>query len=108
VRFKVYLLRRRGRRLPWREVQNGPSFVGDLRTHSVDHGGERYNVASLHPIGSPMEQPAVPELYEPVLLGFSVLAFRLRGFERVGEGDNAHSVVQEWHVEAQQADIRQR
>jgi len=53
VRFKVYLLRRRGRRLPWRVVQNGPSYVGDLRTHSVDIGGERYTAASLHPDRQP-------------------------------------------------------
>jgi hypothetical protein len=30
MRFKVFLLRHRGRRLSWREVHNGPSFVGHL------------------------------------------------------------------------------
>lgn len=41
-----------------------------------------------------------PPLYEPVLLGFAPIAFRLRGFERVGRGNDAYTVVQEWHVEA--------
>jgi len=99
VHFKIYLLRRRGRRLPWRVVVNGPTYVGDLVTHTVDHGGDRYNVATLRQAGAPKAGELVPDLYEPVLLGFAPLAFRLRGFERVGEGDAAKGVVQEWHCE---------
>jgi hypothetical protein len=38
-------------------------------------------------------------LYQPVLLGFSTLAFRLRGFERVERGASVFGVVQEWHCE---------
>jgi hypothetical protein len=38
-------------------------------------------------------------LYQPVLLGFAPLAFRLRGFERVEGHDGGDGVVQEWHVE---------
>jgi hypothetical protein len=30
--FKVYLMRRGGRRLSWRDVLNGRAYVGDLRT----------------------------------------------------------------------------
>jgi hypothetical protein len=99
VRFKVYLLRRRGRRLSWREAQNGPAYVGTLVTHTEEHGGERYNVTTLQP-DDPMKADDMPQLYEAVLLGFAPTAFRLRGFERVGQGDNAYSVVQEWHVES--------
>jgi hypothetical protein len=99
VRFKVYLLRRRGRRLPWREARNGPVYVGRLVTHSEEHGGERYSVTAIQP-DDPMSTDRPPPLYEAVLLGFAPIAFRLRGFERVGEGDNAYSVVQEWSVEA--------
>lgn len=99
MRFKVYLMRRRGRRLPWREVINAPAYVGDLKTHNVDHGGERFLVATLHDAGAPIDGELVPDLYEPVLVGFATLAFRLRGFERVGQGDDAHGVVQEWHCE---------
>ena len=49
MRFKVYLLRRQGRRLPWREVKNSPSYVGDLISHTVEAGGERYRVLTLRP-----------------------------------------------------------
>jgi hypothetical protein len=98
VRFKVYLLRRRGRRLSWRDAQNGHAYIGALVTHEEQHGGERYSVLNLQP-ADPMSNDKPPPLYEPVLLGFAPIAFRLRGFERVGQGDNAYAVVQEWHIE---------
>jgi hypothetical protein len=99
LRFKVYLLRKRGRRLPWREVQNGPRHVGELITQAVDVKGQRYQVVTLRP-ADPMVHSPIPELYEPVLLGFYTLAFRLRGFERAGGPDGDFAVVQEWHCEA--------
>jgi hypothetical protein len=99
VIFKVRLLRARGRRLRWRDVANGPAHIGQLTTHSIDFHGERYNVATLRPV-DPMAEALVPSLYEPVLIGFSVLAFRLRGFERVERGGETLGVVQEWHCEA--------
>jgi hypothetical protein len=99
MRFKVYLMRRRGRRLLWREVVNGPAYIGDLRTHAVDRGNERFQVARLAVADAPAAGSAVPDLYEPVLLGFSPLAFRLRGFESVGAADGSAGVVQEWHCE---------
>jgi hypothetical protein len=98
VKFKVSLLRKRGRRLSWRDVVNGPSHVGDLVTHDLVLRGWRYNVASLRP-GDPMTQSPIPDLYEPVLVGFAPLAFRLRGYERVESTSGDFSVVQEWHCE---------
>ena len=98
MHFKVYLLRRRGRRLAWREAQNGHTYVGTLVTHYEQHGEERYSVLQLQP-SDPMSSDRPPPLYEAVLLGFAPIAFRLRGFERVGQGDNAYTVVQEWHIE---------
>jgi len=47
--FRVELLRRNGRLLAWREVQNGPSFTGDLVTYRLRVGKEDYNVAGLQP-----------------------------------------------------------
>lgn|SRR5688572_18252141 len=98
MRFKVYLLRDRGRRLPWRDVINGPNYVGDLVSEQVTIGEGRFNLIRLR-----AEDPAVPSpiapLYEPVLLGFFTLAFRLRGFESVSRGTSAFGVVQEWHCE---------
>lgn len=99
MRFKVQLLRRRGRRIPWREAVNNPAFVGDLITHTVKHGNEEYKVAALHPIASPKATAPIPDLYEPVLLGFAPLAFRLRGYERIDGPGGAIGVVQEWHCE---------
>lgn len=98
MRFKVYLLRRRGRRLPWQEVKNGPTYTGRLSTHVEQHNGDPYRVLKLEP-SDPMSEHRPPALYEPVLLGFAPLAFRLRGFERVEGQDGGYSVVQEWHCE---------
>ena len=47
MRCRVYPLRRRGRRLPWREVSNAPRFEGDLSTYYLTLKGERYFVAKL-------------------------------------------------------------
>jgi len=96
--FKVSLLRSRGRRIPWRVVVNGPHYVVHLATDSTEIDGERYHVATLRP-AQPMQEVLVPELYEPALVGFSVLAFRLRGFERVAAARGAFGAVQEWHCE---------
>jgi hypothetical protein len=98
MRFKIYLLRSRGRRLSWQQARNGPSYVGRLVTHLEQHGGEQYKVTTLQP-DDPMQQPR-PALYEAQLMGFAPIAFRLRGFERIDEAAGARSVVQEWHIEA--------
>jgi hypothetical protein len=98
MRFRVYVLRHRGRRLPWRDVINGPRYVGDLVTHHVTVGEERFEVAELRGTDA-IAPPPIPPLYEPVLLGFAPLAFRLRGIERVQRGGEIFAVVQEWHCE---------
>jgi hypothetical protein len=99
MRFKVYLLRQRGRRLPWRDVLNGPHHVGELMMHAVDVKGQRYQVLTLRP-ADPVAPAPIPDLYEPVLFAFTTLAFRLRGFERVESPRDGFSVVQEWHCES--------
>lgn len=98
MRFKIYRLRYRGRRLPWREVHNGGAHVGQLVSHYVSVGEERYAVISLQP-DDPAAGAPVPPLYEAMLLGFAPMAFRLRGFERIEGGREAYAVVQEWHCE---------
>lgn len=40
-------MRIKGRRLSWREVQNGPSYTGDLVTYYMVVRDERYAVATL-------------------------------------------------------------
>ena len=99
MHFKVLPLRRKGRRLPWREVQNGPSYSGDLITHSLEVNGEWFMVATLRNPVSPATDALLPELHQPVLVWVTPLALRLRGIERCEDEEGAFSVVQEWHCE---------
>jgi hypothetical protein len=103
MRFKVYLLRRGGRRLDWRDVVNQPPHFGELLTHLVSNRGRQYSAATLRPVdaaaGTPAGGPSVPDLYEPVLVGVSSLAFRLRGYERLEDRAGVRAVLQEWHCE---------
>ena len=100
MHFKVYLLRHHGRRLPWRDVKNGKTYTGTLVTQLfTPSGAEPYTVLDLQPTSGPLSADRPPPLYEPMLLGFAPLAFRLRGFERVDGPDGGYSVAQEWHVE---------
>lgn len=98
MRFKVYLLRHRGRRLAWRDVVNGPNYAGELLSQQVTMGDERYEVLTLRADDPAVPSP-IPPLYQPVLLGIFTLAFRLRGFESVNRGTSVFGVVQEWHCE---------
>ena len=97
MRFKVYLLRSRGRRRPWRDVKNGRAYTGTLVSHVEQHKGRQYSVLQLEQ-RDPMSADRPPPLYEPVLLGFAPLAFRLRGFERAEGQDGGYGVVQEWQL----------
>jgi hypothetical protein len=96
MRFRVRLLRNHGRRLRWQDVLNGPSYVGDLRTY-LTSGDQRVKAATL--ISLENQRAILPDLYEPALLGFSIFAIRLRGFERLEGPDGPYAVVQEWHCE---------
>jgi len=98
MRFKVYPLRYRGRRLAWRPVVNGTRYVGDLNTYEIVAGEERHKVATLRP-EDPAAGPLLPDLYEPVLLSVAPRAIRLRGIERVTRGNETYAVIQEWHCE---------
>ena len=98
MRFKVFVLRHGGRRLSWRDAHNGPSFVGHLLTQQMTLGEETYRVLTLR-ADDPAAPSPMPALFEPVLLGFAPLAFRLRGFERIERASGAFAVVQEWHCE---------
>ncbi|HEX2477565.1 MAG TPA: hypothetical protein VHK01_22605 [Lacipirellulaceae bacterium] len=98
MKFKVLCLRSRGRRLPWSEVRNGPWHVGDLVSRYVTANGERHNVLALRP-ADPMVDAPIADLYEPVLVRFSLLAFRIRGFERAEGSQGPFAVLQDWHCE---------
>lgn len=85
MRCCVYLLGRRGRRLPWREDCNGPSFQGELRTHYLTLKERRYFLATLVSPGDSFCKPLLPDLYEPVLITIVGALLVLRGFERLND-----------------------
>jgi hypothetical protein len=95
MRCRVYPLRRHGRRLPWREVSNSPSFEGELSTYYLSDPEAHYLVAKLAAPGDVLCKPLPPELYEPVLTSIGNGLLILRGFEREGEA----ATVQEWRCE---------
>jgi hypothetical protein len=101
MRCRVYPLRRRGRRLPWRQVANGPSFEGDLSTYYLTLANARYFVAQLLGPGDAFRKPLLPELYEPVLTNLRNGVLVLRGFEREGKA----ATVQEWRCGCTLADL---
>src|SRR5207248_1731073 len=95
-----YLLRDRGRRLPPRDWKNAKTYIGTLHTRAfTPKDAESYNVLEMEPSAGPLSSDRPPPLFEPVLLGFAPLAFRLRGFEKIEGPDGGYSVVQEWHCE---------
>jgi hypothetical protein len=98
MRCRVHLLRRRGRRLSRKETENGPVYEGELSTYCMDGKGERSFVASLSG-PRPLMVRILPDLYEPALVALGGQVVILRGFERLGEGDAACAVVQEWRCE---------
>ena len=92
--FKVYLMRRGGRKLSWRDTINGPA----LTLGSLTSRNGVYKVAELITPGG-IATVLLPPLYEPVLIGIAPLALQLRGFERMKEPEGYYSVIQEWHCE---------
>ena len=70
--------------------------IGELLSYRIQHGEQTFAAISLK-VGSPAEGKSLPDLYEPVLEGFAVLAFVLRGYERIEAPEGAIGVVQEWH-----------
>ena len=98
MRFIVRPMRAHGRRLPWREAVNRPSFAGDLRTYELQTAKGSIRAATLaNP--DPAMRPLLPDLYEPVLTQVSPQALELRGFERHEGPDGPYSVIQEWLCE---------
>jgi hypothetical protein len=96
MEVRVYPMRRRGRRLPWREIENGPSYVGALQSYRTKHGEQDYDAITLQ-CGSPAEGKPLQDLYEPTLVLFALTAFVLRGYERLDTPEGIVGVVQEWH-----------
>jgi hypothetical protein len=99
VRFKVYPMRNRGRAVEWRDIKNGPSFVGDLRFHSIQIGEKVHRVATLFSGNKPDAKNILPDLFDPTVLEISTQTLQVRGYERVNGREGVHAVLQEWLCE---------
>ena len=95
MRARVTLMRRRGVRLPDREISSARTFEGNLTAAYL----RQCFYATLH---DPMRQvggPIIPDLYDAVLVGVGNDALLLRGIERIPTAEGGLGVVQEWRCE---------
>lgn len=90
----VYPLRVRGRRLKADAVKRQTPVCGDLRTCQQ----QCHLVATLE-LDMPLDARPLPPLYDPRLVLISPQSMRLMGFEKVGDGENATTYMQEWLCE---------
>ena len=98
MKWRVRLMRKAGRRIPWKILINEPGLIGTIRTHSNRHPNQRpYTVAVLH-VGDKPIAPGI-ELIEPQLLMLGDQALILRGFERLRNDEGPFTVLQEWRCE---------
>lgn len=94
VLVEVRLLRRQGRKLTRREVEDGPLFKGELLA-TGSAGSVRPE--EVHLIVPGNAQPALlPPLYDPAFSGVNADSFFLRGIERLELPEGVCGVVQEW------------
>jgi len=92
---EVRLIRFRGRRLSWSDIDHGKAYRGELRTVCAAGGGDRPVAAQLLKLDG-LATHLIPDLHEPALTGFGDQAFYLRGIERLVLDDGVYGVVQEW------------
>jgi hypothetical protein len=94
----VKRLRIEGRRRHQREINADLGALGELRHHQVPTGpkGLEYSVLKLVS-GETQCADLIPPLYESTLLIVGSDHFKLRGFERLGKGADAFTVLQEWY-----------
>ena len=97
MKWRVRLMRKAGRRIPWKILINEPGMVGTIRTHDRTYRDqERYTVATL---GGDSPIAAGIELIEPQLVMLGDQALILRGYERLINDDGPFTVLQEWRCE---------
>jgi hypothetical protein len=91
MRFRVYALRRGGRRFHDRGQE---SVRGELHLHSIMRGQETHRVAQLRSQDArgSRSDDLLPPLYEPELVAVGNGALLLRGYESSG----GVGYVQEW------------
>lgn len=98
MKWRVKLMRKAGRRIPWKILINEPGQIGTIGTHWCTYGGQvPYSVAVLRASDRPIEEGI--ELLEPQLVMMGEQALILRGYERLQGNDGAFTVLQEWRCE---------
>jgi hypothetical protein len=95
MRVRVKLMRRRGVRLPGRDIANSPTFEGELSAAYV----RQHFFASLRDPQSNVNAAVLPDLYEAVLIGLGSDLLILRGIERIDTPQGRMAVVQDWRCE---------
>jgi len=94
--MRVRLMRKAGRRGPWKTLINKSGLIGTIRTHLCNYGSQGpLKIAVLHASDSPIMEGI--ELLEPQLLGEQALI--LRGYERLRNDERPFTVLQEWRCE---------
>lgn len=92
---EVRLKRHQGRRLPWRDIDNGKAYRGDLMIICATGGGNRHVEARLV-LTDGKPNSLLPPFHEPMLTGSGADVFHLRGIERLELKDGVHGAAQEW------------
>jgi hypothetical protein len=95
VEVKVVLLRRRGRRLKFRDAENSQAFEGRIVSSVIHTTTEIIEVVSMR-TGTPADdhKKLPPDLYNAVFTGVGQDVFCLRGYEVVNEC----AYAQEWRI----------
>ena len=97
MKWRVRLMRKAGRRIPWKILINEPGLVGTVRTHVCNYGNRGpFKVAVL--TGDSTVAPGI-ELIEPQLLDLGDQVLILRGYERLASDEGPFTVLQEWRCE---------
>ncbi|MDB5821386.1 MAG: hypothetical protein JWR21_90 [Herminiimonas sp.] len=96
MKWRVKLMRKAGRRIPWKVLINERGMIGSITTHYCEYADqERYKVAAL--MCGPLRCEL--ELIEPQLLALGDQALILRGYERLVNDEGPFTVLQEWRCE---------
>jgi hypothetical protein len=97
MKWRVRLLRKAGRRIPWKSLVHDPGQVGTIRTQVCSYGSQGpFAVAVLS--GESASANDI-ELLEPKLHMMCDEALILRGFERLQNDHGPLTVLQEWRCE---------
>jgi hypothetical protein len=92
---EVRKIRHRGRKLPWRDVENSAPLVGDLDLSSTRYRAGSVASLTLQDRNIKIEAGRLGVLYEPQLTGLGNGRMVFRGIESV----DGTAYVQEWWVD---------